>query len=406
MTKELYRDTHLEIDLDIIIHNFKKIQNYIGKDVKIAPVLKANAYGHGAIAIAGAVIEAGCEMIAVATLTEGIELRKVYKDIPILIMGHTPDHLLQHSVRYHLIQTIFTYEQGKLINDLYTTTPSSELTSDSTLKSTTDSLSTPASPIKVHIKYDTGFNRLGFKDSAESIQLIQKLIDLPHLDVEGIFSHLALKDNVSNELQYSKFITAIKQIESHGHHFKYKHLADSISGIDFPKYRMDMIRPGAILYGLKSYKRSDINLSQALAFKTRISHLKWLQKGECVSYDYTWEAKQPSLIATLPFGYADGFPRVFKNQPTVTIWGHKVPIIGVKCMDQCMADVTSIQDVVQVGDDVVIYGDGENNTNSIQQISELVGTNKNEIVARLSRRVPRVYMQQGQITSIRDDLID
>lgn len=384
MQNKILRDTILEVNLDNIEYNVKKIRELVGKDVAIAAVVKANGYGHGAVDIARTIIESGADLLAVAALTEALEIRKNYEEYDVLIMGQTPNYNLEYVVENNIIQTIFSYEQAKILDELgqkYNKKP------------------------RIHIKYDTGFNRLGFKDNDESIEEISKICDLKHIKVEGIFSHLALKNKETDDIQYNKFIKAIEKLENKGITFKYKHICDSISGVDYPEYRLNMIRPGAIIYGLKSYKNKDFKLKQTITFKTKISHIKIVSKGEGVSYDYCWQAGKDSIIGTLPFGYADGYPRNMRDKGKVTIHGIQVPIIGVICMDQCMVDLSDVPNV-EVGDDAIIYSDGENNTMDIQRISELAETNKNEVICRITRRTPRVYIKNGETVKVRDYLLE
>lgn len=379
----LLRDTYVEINLDNIEYNMKKIKDVVGKDVAIAAVVKANGYGHGAVDIAPTIMENGADYLAVATLTEALELRNHYSDYNIFIMGYTPDEYLEYVVKNNITQTIFSLRQAKLLNSLgkqYNIVP------------------------KVQIKYDTGFNRLGFKDCQESIDEINQILDLDNLEVEGIFSHFALAGRNEDDIQYNKLMNVIKQLESKGRTFKYKHICDSISGIDYPEYRLNMIRPGAILYGLKSYRDDSVELKQALTFKTKIYHIKALEEGEGVSYDYLWKAKKKCLVGTLPFGYADGYPRNMRDKGFVTINGKKAPIIGVICMDQCMVDLSDIPEA-KVGDEVIIYGDGTNNTIDIHEMSKLAGTNKNELVCRFTIRTPRVYIKDGKVFKILNYLL-
>lgn len=371
----LFRDTYAEIDLDSIAYNMRKIKEAVGSDVSIAAVVKADGYGHGAVEIAETIMENGGDYLAVATLTEALELRRRYEDFKILIMGYTPDEYLEYVVKYNITQTIFSIVQAGQLDDL----------SVKHNKKT-----------KVHIKYDTGFNRLGYKDCPESIEEIDKIFDFENIEVEGIFSHFALAGKEEDHEQYNKFMNAVKVLEGRGRKFKYKHICDSISGIDYPDYRLNMIRPGAIIYGLKSYHDSSVVLKQAMKFKTKIYHIKNLEKGEGVSYDYLWKADRKSVVGTLPFGYADGYPRNLRDKGFVTIRGKKAPIIGVICMDQCMVDLTDVPDA-KVGDEAVIYGDGTNNTIDINEVSKIAGTNKNEIVCRITRRTPRVYIKDNKI---------
>lgn len=381
--ENLIRDTYVEINLDNIAYNMKTIRKLVGDNVAIAAVVKADGYGHGAVNIAPTIMENGGDYLAVATLSEALELRNNYSDYNIFIMGYTPDEYLEYVVKNNIMQTIFSLRQAEILNDL----------SKKYGKIT-----------KVQIKYDTGFNRLGYKDSQESIDEINKIFDLEHVEVEGIFSHFALAGRKEDDIQYKKLMNVINQLEAKGRTIKYKHICDSISGIDYPEYRLNMIRPGAIIYGLKSYKDDSVVLKQAMTFKTKIYHIKTLEPGEGVSYDYVWKAEKKSIVGTLPFGYADGYPRNMRDKGYVTIHGKKAPIIGVICMDQCMVDLTNIPEA-KVGDEAIIYGDGTNNTADIQEISQLAGTNKNEVACRITRRTPRVYIKDGKVDKILNYLL-
>lgn len=379
----LLRDTYVEINLDNIAYNMRKIKEIVGSDVSIATVVKADGYGHGAADIAETIMENGGDFLAVATLTEALQLRKRFKDYKIFIMGYTPDEYLEYVVINNIVQTIFSMRQAKILSELG-------------MKHNKN--------VHVQIKYDTGFNRLGYKDCHESIEEIDKIFDLKNLEVDGIFSHFALAGKKEDEEQYEKFMNAVEKLEAMGRKFKFKHICDSISGIDYPQYRLNMIRPGAIVYGLKSYKDDSVKLKQAMTFKTRIYHIKTLEKGEGLSYDYLWKAERKSLVGTLPFGYADGYPRNLRDKGYVTINRKKAPIIGVICMDQCMVDLTDIPEA-KVGDEAVIYGDGTYNTMDINEASRLAGTNKNEIVCRITRRTPRVYIKDNKFYKLSNYLL-
>lgn len=376
--EHILRDTLVEVNLDNIIFNIRSIKKMVGEDVAIAAVVKSNGYGHGAVGIAQELIENGADCLAVATLTEALDLRKKFKDYKIFIMGFTPDKYLEYIVKNDIVQTIFSYRQAEILNSL--------------------GIKYNKKPV-VHIKYDTGFNRLGFRDCEESINEIEQICSLKNIYVEGIFSHLALAGRAENDMQYNRFIEAINKLEKRGIIFKYKHIEDSISAVDHPEYRMNMIRPGAIIYGIKGFHYGNLDLRQALGFKTKIYYIKKISKGEGVSYDYLWKAERDSIIGTLPFGYADGYPRNLRDKGYVTIHGKKSPILGVICMDQCMVDLTDIPEACE-GDEVTIYGDGTNNTLDLHGLSQLSGTNKNEIVTRISMRPPRVYIKDSKIINV------
>ena len=378
------RDTIVEVNLDNIAYNMKQIKKMVGDDVVIAAVVKADGYGCGALDIAPVILENGGDYLAVATLTEALELRRRFKEYPIFIMGFTPDEQLEYVVKNNITQTIFSLRQSKILDVLgkvHNKKPT------------------------VHIKYDTGFNRLGFKDCEESISEIEEIFKLGNLNIEGIYSHFALTSFEEDAKQYNSFVTAMNKLQSKGCNFRYKHICDSISAVDYPQYRLNMIRPGAIIYGLKSYADENIHFKQAITFKSKIYYIKKINKDEGISYNYLWKAKRDSVIGTVPFGYADGYPRNMRDKGYVVIRGKKAPILGVICMDQCMVDLTDIEEARE-GDEVIIYGDGTNGTLDVQAIAQLAETNKNEVVCRLSRRTPRIYIKDNKVVKVLNYLLD
>lgn len=366
------RDTRVIVDLDNIAWNMKLIDEMTGPDVAVMAVVKANGYGHGSIAIAPTLIENGACYLAVATLSEALQLRAAYPDYPLFILGHTPDRLLHYVVEQNITQTIFTLQQAEMLN---------ALAADLHRKA------------RVHIKVDTGFHRLGQSPSADFAEEICRMFDLENLEIEGIFSHLALAGSKEDEAQYRSFCDFIAILEKRGCTFTYKHIADSIATVDYPQYRMNMVRPGAILYGMRGFETENVPIRQAMTFKTAISQLHAVPKGEGVSYDYLWKASRDSLIATLPFGYADGYPRNMRDKGYVLIGGVKAPLVGVLCMDQCMADVTDVPGVC-CGMEAVIYGDGTDGSMTVAEAAALAETNKNDIIARITARPPREYIRR------------
>lgn len=367
----MLRDTYAEVDLDRLANNVKAIRRRMGDEVAIAAVIKADAYGHGSVTCGKVIMESGGDYLAVAALTEALELRQGGITTPILIMGYTDPENYPIVVKENLTQCIFTLDQAVKL----------------------DAVSQTQNKIaSIHIKYDTGFNRLGFSDSPESIEAIKKITKLEQLNCEGIFSHFALTNDGTNHAQYNALVAAIGQIEVDGFRFRYRHICDSIAAVDYPEFRMNMIRPGAILYGMKSFRKNDLDIQQVLKFKTKIAHLKTLQPGEGVSYGYRFRAERPTLLATIPVGYADGYPRNMYGVGEMTVRGIRVPVVGVICMDQCMLDVTDVPDVA-VGDTVIICGDVEENAPNFEDLSKLGQTNKNELLCRFTRRTPRIYRQ-------------
>lgn len=206
---------------------------------------------------------------------------------------------------------------------------------------------------------------------------------------EGIFSHLALVNDEENTKQFNLFMDVIHSLGAEGISFQYIHIADSIATVDYPQYRLNMVRVGALIYGMRGFHVGFVPVEQIMTFKTAVSQLHNIKKGEGVSYDYLWKAPRDSIIATLPFGYADGYPRNMRGKGYVTIKGIKCPLVGVLCMDQCMADVTDVPGVM-VGTEAIIYGMGKNEM-TIAEAAELAETNKNDIIARITPRPPRIY---------------
>ena len=361
----MMRPTFARVHLGKLESNVRMLRQ-CAAGAKFMAVVKANAYGHGALELAPTLLAHGASYLAVARLEEALELRQAYPDAPLFVLGYTPDRLLETAVHNQITLTIFSHHQALLL-------------SEAAKKRNTC--------VKVHLKVETGFNRLGTDDPDE----LRAILGVSHLNAEGIYSHLALKNRSSDEEQLRRFLCIVETLEKDGYSFRYRHIADSISAVDYPDFRLDMIRPGAILYGMKGFESNDITVEPVLSMHTRIARLRRVQPGEGVGYDLDWVAKRPSVIATLPFGYADGYPRALGGRGYVTIRGCKCPLVGVMCMDQCVADVTDVPGV-QEGDEAVIYGDGTGNTMSIAEAAHLAGSNKNELLCRLTSRPRRLYV--------------
>lgn len=379
LLRSLMRECWIEIDLDRIAYNVEQLKQMCGPHTKLGAVVKADAYGHGACQLADTLMAHGADLLCVATLSEALALKRQNAAYPVLIMGLTDPSLFEWILQYNLVQTIDSLAQAQALSKL---------------------AAALGKTAHIQIKLDTGFHRLGFPDNAQSFDEIAAICRLPMLAVDGIFTHLVLLDDASNEAQFQAFLRAKRELSARGITLPCWHIADSIAGVDFPQYRMDMIRTGALLYGLKGFHKGSLDVRQALSFKARITHISEVKKGEGVSYDFTWRAPKDTRVGTLPFGYADGYPRSLTHKGQVLLRGKRVPVIGIICMDQCMIDLSDVPEA-SLGDEVIVYGDGSDGSLSIQEISQLAGTNKNDIVARLSRRPPRVYLQGGEIVSVR-----
>ena len=365
------RDTKLYVNLDKFQSNIKSIKSLIGSQTQIMAILKANAYGHGLAELVEPAISAGVSYIGVATLKEAITVREQNKSVPILILGYTPEHLFDVVVENKITQTIFDLDSAKKLNDI------SSLRGHKT---------------NIHIKVDTGLHRLGFPDISKSIDDICSITKMENLSIEGIFSHLALTDDKSNEIQFSKFKNFVQALEERGCNFKIKHIADSIATVDFPEYRLDMVRVGALVYGVKGFHKGSVEVGLISSLKTKIAQIHQVGIGEGVSYDYTWKAEKPSIIGTIPIGYADGIPRNLSNKGYVSIDGFKCPFVGLINMDYAMIDLTEIPGISETykEKEVIIYDDSDS-TMDISDIAKITGTNKNDILCRITPRVERVY---------------
>ncbi|MBV1820937.1 alanine racemase [Clostridium cochlearium] len=380
------RPVWAEIDLDKLAYNMQQIKN-LCKSKEIIAVVKADAYGHGALDIAPILLESGATRLAVAVLNEGIELRRGGIDAPIMVLGFTPDSLIETALKYNIEQTVYSYEIAKQISDV--ARKSNMLA-------------------KIHIALDTGMGRIGFLPSKESIEEISRLSKLPNIQIEGIFSHFASadeKDKTYTKLQFNKFLWVCNNLQERGIDIKVRHIANSAAIIDMPELHLEGVRPGIIMYGY--YPSSEVNkerldLKPVMSLKTTIVHIKNMEKGKYISYGREFKTEKESIIATLPVGYADGYNRSLYNKGGKVILKEQLaPLAGRVCMDQCMIDVSHIKDV-KIGDEVILMGEDKGIKMTAEEIGNLLGTINYEVTCMISKRVPRVYIRNGNIVGIRN----
>ena len=366
-------NTAIEVNLDYLAHNLRVMLGYAGEGVGVVAVVKANAYGHGSLGVCQTFIENGATYLAVASIPEAMQIREVFPDYPLFIFGHTPDFSLPLVVENNITQDIFTLRQAKVLNDLATKV---------------------GKKATIHIKVDTGMNRLGFSPTKEGADQIMEIFKLPNIYVEGIFSHFTLISHEVHQKQFDKFMTFVDGLEARGAVFKYKHIADSVTTVEEPEFNLNMVRVGCHLYGINCLtdRSFPFDVHQAMTFRTRVAFVHPIKKGDGVSYQHMWKAQRDTLIATLPFGYADGYPRSYFGKGYVTIRGQKAPIVGHICMDQCMADVTDIPGVEE-GDIAVIFGSGVNQM-SIIEAGKTLEVNPNTIIAGLTARPERIFFKE------------
>lgn len=385
-----HRETFLEINLDNIEHNFNEIKRIVNDKTIIMPVIKANAYGHGSVVLAKKYLQIGAARFAVSILDEAIELRRENINVPILMLNYTSPTRYEEVLLYDLIQTIYKYEDAKKLSQ---------------------KAMGLGKTAKIHIKIDTGMGRLGFLSTDESIDEILKISTLPNISIEGIFTHFAKadeKDKTETIEQFNKFMHMVNQLEQRGLSIELKHVSNSAAIIDISEYNLDLARPGIILYGLypsDEVNKNRINLRPAMTLKSIISNIKNVPTNTGISYGHKFITKKPSKIATVPIGYADGYTRLLSNKGKVFVNGQLANVVGNICMDQLMIDVTEIQNV-NIGDEVVLFGDKEEGYPHVDEIAKSIGTINYEITCMINRRVPRVYIENGKIIEIVEYLTD
>ena len=379
-----------EVDLDALAHNMREIRRLARKDALVTAVIKADGYGHGATKIAQTLLDNGADRFAIAVLDEGIELRNAGFGVPILILGFTDKERAEEIVSFNLEQAVYSWELAEAI-------------SKAAVKQNKTA--------KIHIKVDTGMGRIGLKPDKDSVQLIKKISKLPNIAIEGIFTHFAVADTLDKtytEGQYERFTWICGELERENVKINVKHCGNSAAIIDLPNMHLNMVRAGIILYGLKPSDEvmlDKIELKQVMSLKVRITHVKEIEAGQSVSYGRRFIAEKKSKIASLPVGYADGYTRMLSGKAEALVKGRRVPVVGRICMDQCMIDVTGIEDV-KVGDEVVLFGKQGEGFIHIDELAEKLDTINYEIVCMISRRVPRVYVRNGKIVDVLNYLLD
>lgn len=369
------RPTWAQVDLSAVETNVRRIKERIGPHRELLAVVKANAYGHGAAMVAKAALQAGAARLGVACVDEGIQLRHKGVEAPILILGYTPPWEAERVVGHRLIPTVNSIEQGEAFSR---------------------AAAREQVPLPVHVKIDTGMNRFGLSPK-EAVAFVHYLQKLPGLRVEGMYTHFAVADETDKSFTWQQF-DLFMSVANRLPEISCRHVANSAAVLDLPEMCLDMVRVGISLYGVypsAAVSRS-IDLDPVLSLKSRIARLKTLIPGESVSYGLTWTASQPSLIALVPCGYADGLSRSLSNRGYVLIHGLRAPIAGRICMDLSMVDASSIPDVRE-HDEVTIIGKQGNDRIGAEEVAARADTISYEILCGISPRVPRLYLRMGEV---------
>ena len=373
-----------EIDPGAIAHNLREIRRNIGPDPEIMAVVKANAYGHGAEQVAKTSLANGAAQLAVARVGEGIRLREASITAPILILGYSPDDCAADIIRHDLTPTVYSLESSRVLSS---------------------AAEEAGKQLPVHIKVDTGMGRLGIATAKHlggsmdsAVTAIHAISRLPFIKIQGIFTHFACADSRDKQnatRQLSLFNELLDRLEQKKIEIPVRHCANSASIIDLPYARFDMVRAGIMLYGLHPSDEVDktrVTLKPAMQIKARVAHIKEVPAGCPVSYGSTHITTEPTRIATIPVGYADGYSRLLASRGFMIAKGKKVPVIGRVCMDQTMIDVREVPDLC-VGDEVIVLGSEGDARFDADDIAAMTNTINYEVVSTIMARVPRIFLR-------------
>lgn len=377
-----YSRVYARIDLDAIASNMEHMKNNLNPSTKIMAVIKADGYGHGAVQISQMLDTVDYIWgFAVATLDEAVVLKSEGIRKPVLVLGCVfPDQYLE-MLKYEIRMNVYTEEMAEAISQM---------------------AAREGMTAYMHIKLDTGMARLGFDTGIESVDAIHRISEMKNVYMEGIFTHFAKADETDKtftQKQIHDFMWMTQKLKEKGVEFQYEHCANSAAIIDVPDAHFNLVRAGISTFGLypsEEVNKENVRLKPAMALKSHVAYVKEIEAGTPISYGGTFVSDKPMRIATIPVGYADGYPRNLSNIGYVLIRGKKAPIVGRVCMDQFMVDVTDIEGV-SFGDNVTLIGRDGNETITVEDLSELSGRFNYEFICDLGKRIPRVFVKDGKI---------
>jgi alanine racemase len=360
------RPTWAEINLKALSHNFLRTTEIVGEKVRVLAVVKADAYGHGAVKITKTLLERGCDLFGVATVDEALELRESDINLPIVILGGINEEEIDTVIKYNLTPVVYSLDLLKKL-DTYASKQNTK--------------------IRYHLKIDTGMNRLGIAPD----KLDEYILDIKNLNsviMEGAFTHLSCADSDKSYTvdQIAIFRNCCEALKEMGLNPAYKHCANSAALQSYKDSHFNLVRPGIMIYGASA--ADDIYLHPVMKLKSKIIQIKQVPKGSRISYGGTFVTKRPTRIAVLPIGYADGYSRHLSNNATVSIADRTAPVIGRVCMDLTIVDITDLNDI-NVDDEVVLFGDEKI---SVDMLASCAGTISYELLSIVGKRVPRVYV--------------
>ncbi len=381
--------TWADISLDNLEHNYKQLRSRLPSGCRFLGVVKADAYGHGAVPVSRALEDLGAEYLAVANIEEAVQIRRGRVHLPVLILGYTPANYAENMVYLDITQEVHSLSYAQELNE---------------------ALSGTNCILNVHVKLDTGMTRLGFIacESALTLPQIVEVSRLPHLHIEGAFTHFAAADSTVESdreftrLQYARFSDMLSQLEAAGVKPEIRHCCNSGATILYPEYAMDMVRPGIAIYGAhpSGDTRAFLELRPVMSLHTSISQIKTVPAQTAVSYGRTFSTSAERKLAVVPVGYADGLPRALSGKAAFRLRGRDVPVLGRICMDMCMVDVTDVPEL-RAGDTLTIFGyDEDGALVPCERLTDAIGTISYELFCQVSKRVPRLYLEGGRVSEI------
>ena len=382
-TEKMLKRTWAEVNLDNLAHNVRSLAEKLPKDCRFLGVVKADAYGHGAVPVARELERLGAGYLAVSNFEEALQLRRAEIRLPILILGYTPVEFAREEAALHITQEVHSLSYGCALSK---------------------ALAGSGQTLNIHMKIDTGMSRLGFfaYDRPETVPELAELASLPNLHTEGIFMHFAVSDTPSEDaytqLQHQRFLSVVEALRDRGICPEIVHCANSGAAIAYPQFAHDMVRPGIATYGLdpSGELRGIAELFPLMSLKTTIAAIRPFEAGITVSYGRTYETPSPRIIAVCPIGYADGLPRRLSGNVEFLLHGKRVPQVGRICMDMCMVDITQVPEA-QVGDTVTVVGRDGSEAVTWDDWADQLGTISYELLCGINKRVPRVYLRNGQV---------
>lgn len=369
--EEAVRPTHVEVDLGILAANLAAIRAHVGK-ARVMTILKANAYGHGLVPVARHMVRHGADYLGVAFLEEGILLRREGITAPILVLGGIAGEQIPLFLKHQLTLTAPSVEKLRLIDA---------------------AAAAYGLRAKVHLKIDTGMERIGVHYySAEP--LLQASLDCAHVEVEGIYSHFANADAADTGhalLQLERFHEVLEFYDRRGLSLPMRHMANSAGILQVPESHLDLVRPGILLYGVYPSRECarTILVNPALTWKSKVAYFKVVQPGHPVSYGSTWQSDHPVRVVTVPAGYGDGYFRALSNRSQVIIRGGRHPVVGRVCMDQMMVNLE--WQTAYNGDEVILLGRNGHDAITAEELADWAGTIPYEVLTNINTRVPRIY---------------